>query len=83
MADTLIETASDTLETGPWRNLKMGPSNAILKKIASKWPLRGADLWHLAAAKTLKPELPELLILTFEQKLYSAASGEAIALRLN
>jgi predicted nucleic acid-binding protein len=51
--------------------------------LASNWSLRGADLWHLAAAKTLQCELPELLLLTFDQRLYHAAAGENIACEIN
>lgn len=80
IADLLIDAALEALVTGPWRYLKVGPGTAEIKELAEKWPLRGADLWHLAAAKTLQPELPELLILTFDQKLYVAASGENLAL---
>jgi predicted nucleic acid-binding protein len=83
LADILIEAALEALETGPWRQLKIGPSAAETKKMAQKWPLRGADLWHLATAKTLQFELPELLILTFDKRLYSAASGEDLVLEIN
>ncbi len=80
LADLLIEAALETLGTGPWRHLGIGPRAVEIKKMAQKWPLRGADLWHLAAAKTLQQELPELIILTFDQRLHSAASGENLVL---
>lgn len=50
----------------------------FVKALASKWPLRGADLWHLAAAKTLQKDLPELTVLTFDNRLYVAALGEKL-----
>ena len=43
-----------------------------------KHSLRGADLWHLAAAMTLKRELPELWLMTFDQRLKTAAELEGI-----
>ena len=51
----------------------------FVKALASKWPLRGADLWHLATAKTLQKDLPELTVLTFDNRLYVAALGEKLA----
>jgi hypothetical protein len=40
--------------------------------------LRGADLWHLASAKTLQEELPELILLTFDDQLMNAVTGERL-----
>ncbi len=37
-----------------------------------------ADLWHLALASTLTEDLPELKILTFDDRLAEAAAGEAL-----
>ncbi len=50
-------------------------SSAIL---SAKWPLRGADLWHLANATTLRKEFPELTFLTFDQRLEKVAKGEQL-----
>jgi len=80
LADVLIEAAFEALEKGPWRQLKLSPDDKIVKKMAEKWPLRGADLWHLAAAKTLQQDLPELGILTYDSRMYAAALGEKLAL---
>lgn len=44
-----------------------------------KWSLRGADLWHLATAKSLQNELPELVLLTFDSSLERSAEGEGMA----
>lgn len=79
LTDVLVETVCEILVTGPWRQLKIGPGIVEIKTLAIKWPLRGADLWHLATAKTLQSELPELLLLTFDKKLHSAASGEDLS----
>lgn len=79
LAEILVEASLEALESGPWRRLTIGPDAGEVRKLALKWPLRGADLWHLAAAKTLQRELPELLVLTFNQRLYQASAGENIA----
>lgn len=78
LADVLIETAYEALETGPWRRLNILPEWERFKALSSKWPLRGADLWHLAIAKTLQKQIPELLFLTFDPKLATAARGERL-----
>ncbi|MDO9534983.1 MAG: type II toxin-antitoxin system VapC family toxin [Bacillota bacterium] len=65
-------------EEGPWRGLNIVPSNKNIKELAKKWPLRGADLWHLSTAKTLHEDLPELRILTFDHKLQEASVGEGL-----
>lgn len=79
LAKILVESSLDALESGPWRRLTISPDAGEVRKLALKWSLRGADLWHLAAAKTLRRELPELLVLTFDQRLYQASAGENIA----
>lgn len=83
LADVLIAAARETFSTGPWRRLHMQPSWELLEEYATRWPLRGADLWHLALAKTLQRELPDLRMLTFDQRLAVAAAGEGLALETN
>ena len=79
MAEILVDASLEALVTGPWRRLRIDPDTGEIRKLASKWPLRGADLWHLATAKTVQRELPELLVLTFDKLLYTASAGENIA----
>ncbi|MBO8128152.1 MAG: type II toxin-antitoxin system VapC family toxin [Peptococcaceae bacterium] len=79
LAGVLVEAAVEALENGPWRQLHIGPKEEHVKKLASKWPLRGADLWHLATAKTLQAEIPELVLLTFDNRLKIAAQGEELS----
>jgi predicted nucleic acid-binding protein len=76
LADIPIKEALETLEGGPWRCLSAWPEWKIIKSLAVKWPLRGADLWHLATAKSLQKQLPELLLFSFDTQLIDAASGE-------
>lgn len=75
-----IRAALKTLESGPWRLLNVIPQWPIIRKLSSKWSLRGADLWHLAATKTFQEDIPEMLLLTYDIKLKIAAEGESIAL---
>ena len=78
LADILIKAALETLEGGPWRHLNTWPEWKIIRPLSLKWPLRGADLWHLATAKSLHKQLPELLLLSFDTRLIDAASGEGM-----
>jgi len=75
IADVLAEAAFEALEAGPWRHLNLGPEWSQIKAMSRRLALRGADLWHLALAKTTQDQLPELMLLTFDRKLRSAAKG--------
>lgn len=78
-ATVLIDAAREALQTGPWRRVNATPSWELVKSLAIAWPLRGADLWHLATAKSMHAELPELSVLTFDSKLGAAAKGEGLS----
>lgn len=78
LADVLIKAAAEVLECGPWRYLSGSPERGIIQSLAMKWSLRGADLWHLATAKSLQDQLPELYLLSFDNRLHSAAMGEGL-----
>lgn len=78
LADILTEAALETLDQGPWRRLHVGPQWGAIQSLGRKWALRGADLWHLAMAKGLQEQLPELVLLTFDDKLEVAARGEGL-----
>lgn len=78
LTDMLIEAAFEVLETGPWRRLLISPLWEELRGLCEKWSLRGADLWHLAAAKRIQKELPELTLFTFDDILKNAALGEGL-----
>jgi hypothetical protein len=66
----------EAIATGPWRFINLSPRPGEIAKLSSKWPLRGADLWHLALVVSLKLHLPELTLLTFDTRLQVAAQGE-------
>lgn len=76
LANVLVDAAFEAFETGPWRKLFIWPDYEDLKFLASRWPLRGADLWHLATAKKLQRDIPELTFLSFDNKLNTSAAGE-------
>jgi len=78
VAEVLINAAYQSLEEGPWRYLYLMPDRDKFKSLSQKWPLRGADLWHLAAAKTLQKRVPEVYLLTFDSRLAAAALGEGL-----
>lgn len=78
LADVLIAAARDAFASGPWRPLHMQPSWRLFQECAVRWPLRGTDLWHLALAKTVRQELPEVRLLTFDRRLAVAAAGEKL-----
>ncbi len=78
LADVLIKAGYEFLEEGPWRRLYLIPDWDKFKFLSQKWPLRGADLWHLSTAKTLQKRIPELHLLTFDNRLMAAAMGEGL-----
>jgi predicted nucleic acid-binding protein len=78
VADILIDVAFKALKTGPWRHLNTWPEWEKLRALSQKWSLRGTHLWHLATAKALQNQIPELTILTFDSRLGIAAKGEGL-----
>jgi predicted nucleic acid-binding protein len=79
LADILIDAAREALDRGPWRRANISPEWDMIRDVAIRWALRGADLWHLCAAKTLRADLPELRLLTFDARLRQAARREGLA----
>lgn len=78
LKEVLIDVAFDTLKTGPWRRLNIWPEWTTLIALSEKWPLKGSNLWHLASAKTLQKQLPELTLFTFDEELKKAAQEEGL-----
>jgi len=76
LADVLADGAFEALERGPWRRLHVSPDWEEVKALSRKRPLRGADLWHLAMGKTIQKQIPELILLTFDKRLETAAEKE-------
>jgi predicted nucleic acid-binding protein len=76
LASPLLDAAREVIRDGPWRRVSISPPWSLTVALAKSWPLRGADLWHLSAAKALRADLPELTMLTFDQRLAAAAEAE-------
>jgi predicted nucleic acid-binding protein len=76
LSPVLIAAARESVERGPWVGVSVDPDRLQMNTLAQAWPLRGADLWHLAAAKALQADLPELRLLSFDTRLAEAARGE-------
>lgn len=66
------------LHAGPWEAVHAVPAGDDLASLADNHTLRGADLWHLALAKMLQRELPELRLFTFDARLRGAAEAEGL-----
>ena len=78
VSDVLVEAAKEALSSGPWRRLELGPTWASLESLPSRWPLGGADLWHLATASALRVELGEIYFLALDTRLAAASEGEGL-----
>lgn len=76
VADIVAEAAMEAFHEGPWRRVKAQPSWNHMAELSRKWALRGADLWHLALAIGLRDHTPELIFLTFDERLKTSARGE-------
>ena len=79
VTETVAATVRTAMTNDWWRQINGLPDQAIVVKLSRKWPLRGADLWHLALAVSLKNELPELRFISFDDRLREAAAGEGLA----
>lgn len=75
----LLKAAAQTFFDGTWLWTLETPPKTIIANLAQSHPLRGADLWHLACAKALAAEFPELQLLTFDKALLRAADDEGFA----
>jgi predicted nucleic acid-binding protein len=75
----LADAVMNALDEGPWSRVTAWPDWKIVRPLANKWSLRGADLWHLCTAKTLKEQLQEIILLAFDARLLSVARGEGLA----
>ena len=71
--------AIGSLSARPWSALHLEPDRHRIADLAARHRLRGADLWHLAAAATLAAELPGLSLVTFDTDLAEAAHAEGLA----
>lgn len=71
----------DLLRLPPWERITDIPDWDVTVELAFRWNLRGADLWHLALAKSLQMNRAELRLLSFDARLAAAAAAEGLAPR--
>ncbi|NWF56597.1 MAG: type II toxin-antitoxin system VapC family toxin [Syntrophaceae bacterium] len=76
LTKVLTESALQAFAEGPWRFLTLCPAREQIDSLRGKYFLRGADFWHLSLARTLKKEIPDLILLSFNGKLTEAAKKE-------
>lgn len=76
LTKVLVQSAVQAFMEGPWRFLALGPAREQMDSLRGKYSLRGADFWHLSLARTLKREIPDLIILSFDGKLKEVAEKE-------
>ena len=76
LSETLTISAFEVLDNGPWRRISAWPEWVIIRSLSAKYPLRGANLWHLATAKSMSTDFPELYLLSFDKRLNKAARSE-------
>jgi predicted nucleic acid-binding protein len=82
LAAVMAENARVTAgRTGVWRRLDFVPNWPKMTELSKRWTLRGADLWHLAAADALREEVPTLRLLTFDERLSEAADAIGLGAR--
>jgi predicted nucleic acid-binding protein len=78
LSKTLSQAAFEVLDNGPWRRISTWPNWSIIRTLSGKFPLWGTDLWHLATAKSMHGEFPELYMLSFDKRLKKAAESEGL-----
>ncbi len=76
VVEIVAEAAIEAFHEGFWRRVNAQPSWKHMAELSRKWALRGADLWHLALAIGLRDHTPELIFLTFDERLQASARGE-------
>ena len=78
VSDVLLDAALDTISAGPLRQLNIQPERRWIVSLSVKYALCGADLWHLAAAKTLGEQISEMILLTLDNRMREAARREGL-----
>lgn len=73
-----ISLARRAFASGPWGRLGGGPQAETTAVLSRRYPLRGADLWHLAMAVSLRSDLPELRMQTYDARLAAGAQQEGL-----
>lgn len=77
LEDGAADRAAGALERA-FTPTESAPRRDRIDRLARRYPLRGADLWHLAAALDLGVVLPRLRFLAFDSALSAAAAAEGL-----
>ena len=80
LSEYLIDEAYEILRRGPWRRITLTPSWDYLHSLATRSLLCGSLLWHLATVRTLAGELPELMVLSYDDRFVRACVSENLKL---
>lgn len=75
----IIAAARVQLSTNALRYTDLSPDRSIVRQLADRWSLKGADLWHLSLAKTLHADNRHVRMLSFDARLAAAANAEGVA----
>lgn len=78
--ESLAAATINAIEQGIWCRINAVPDWTIVNNLAQRTALRAVDLWHLGLAVTLRRDLPELQMLTFDARLQEAARREDLAI---
>lgn len=73
-----LVSSQESFAGGPWRWVEASPERSLCESLAAAHGLRGADLWHLATALTIRRRLPEITLLTYDRILAQAAAAEGL-----
>lgn len=69
----------NSLHIAPWRRLNINPAWDVTTDLSEKCTLKGADLWHLSLARTLRNRnLWPLHLLTYDARLRDAARHQGL-----
>ncbi len=79
LTEVFADSMRDIVTNGVWRRISTPPNWELIAPLATRWPLRGTDLWHLAVVKAIQEDIPEVKMLSFDTKLMTAARGEQLA----
>jgi predicted nucleic acid-binding protein len=81
LTSILYESALEVFHNSPLRKINIQPEWKEIQKISSRHVLKGADLWHLATVESIRRELPEVKIITFDSNLSGASKKEKLLVK--
>lgn len=76
----IVQGILNDYNNGPWQEVMAQPDLVDMEALAMRVSLRGADLWHIACVSTLRRDLPELSLITYDIKMCATADILSIPL---